>query len=42
MAGLEKEIKKAVKGKSSGKKSKSGGHGKGGSSIEKKAKKLLK
>ena len=39
MAGIEKEIKKAAKG-SSGKKS--GGRKKGGSGVEKAAKKLLK
>lgn len=48
MAGIEKQVKKAVKGTSGGKKHKKsgtsgkGGTSKGGSSIEKKAKKLLK
>ena len=43
MSGIEKEIKKVAKGSSGKKKStKSGGKKKGGSGIEKSAKKLLK
>jgi hypothetical protein len=42
MAGIEKAIKKAAKGSSGKKSTKSGGKKKGGSGIEKAAKKFLK
>ena len=42
MAGIEKEIKKVAKGSSGKKSTKSRGKKKGGSGIEKSAKKLLK
>ena len=42
MTGIEKEIKKAAKGSSGKTGKKSGGTKKGGSGVEKAAKKLLK
>ena len=42
MAGIEKEIKKAVKGTSGSKGKKSGGKKKSGGGVEKAAKKFLK
>ncbi len=42
MAGVEKELKKLAKGSSGKKTKKSGGKKKGGSGVEKTAKKLLK